>query len=191
MRKINESLDYGDFKGEITPYITVDEYAAKMGKDKDIVTVVFIVKSKLCGKDLVSWLEGGYDFVLDADLSTGELAHNKWLVFVELDRRTAVPERIVEMLSDLEPLTDLSLEDWTIKVNDEEYKADPEVLKTVIMLSPKEYAKMKRREKKEDELNNMRDIAGLERPSDEDENEEENELGPDAELKEFINRAGL
>lgn len=190
MRKLNEALDYGDFKGEVMPYVTVDEYAAKMGKDKDIVTVAFVVNSKLCGKDLVSWLEGGYDFVLDADLSTGEIADNKWLVFVELDRRTAVPERIIEMLEDLEPLTQLPISKWKVKVNGEEYEADKDTLKNVIVLSPKEYARIKRREKKDDELNNMRDIAGLERPSDE-EDEEEKELGPDTELQEFINRAGL
>lgn len=188
MKKINESLDYHDFVGEVLPKISVDEYAAKMGKDKDVVTVAFTVKSKLCGNDLISWLEGGYDFILDAALSTGEVADDRWLVFVEMDRRTAVPERIIEMLEDLEPLTAIKLDDWKVKVNDKEYEADKDILMDAITLSPKEYSKMKRREKKEEELNNMRDIAGLERPEGE---EEEEEIQVDAELKEFVNRAGL
>lgn len=190
MKQINEALDYHDFVGEVQPEVTVDEYAAKMGKDKDIVTLTFVVKSKLCGKDLVKWLEGGYDFILDASLSTGQIDTGKWLVFAEMHRRTATPERIVEILEDLQTLTDIKLDDWTVIVNEEEHKADADVLKNVIILSPKEYAKIKRREAKDEELNKMRDIAGLARPSDE-EYDEENELGPDAELKEFINRAGL
>ena len=44
---INESLDYMDMEDQVKNTITVDEYAAKMGKDKDIVTITFITKSKL------------------------------------------------------------------------------------------------------------------------------------------------
>lgn len=188
MRQLNEALDYKDFVDEVEPYITIDEYAAKMGKDKDIVTLAFVVNSKLCGKDLVSWLEGGYDFILDADTSTGEISDRKYLVFVELDRRTSVPERIIEILSDLEPLTNIPLDKWKVKINKKDYEADINTLKDAIILSPREYAKMKRREDKEEkELNDMRDIAGLEHPSDEEEPKPE----MDTELKEFINRAGL
>jgi hypothetical protein len=188
MRQLNETLDYRDFKDQFEPEVTVDEYKAKMGKDKDIVTLAFMVNSKLCGEDFVKWVEGGYDFVLDAAVSDGEIDNDKWLVFVEMDRRLAVPERLVELLSDLEPLTGLDVEDWKIIVNDKPYEADPKVLKDVIVLSPKEYARIKRKEKKDEEqLDNMRDIAGLEHPSDEEEQPEP----MDNELKEFINRAGL
>jgi len=187
MKQLNESLEYHDFKDEVYPTITVDEYAARMGKDKDVVTLTFMVKSELCGQDLVSWLEGGYDFILDADLSAGELDTDKWLVFVEMDRRSTVPKHIIEILEDLETLTDLKLDQWTIKVNDHEYKADKEILQDVIITSPKEYKRIKRKEEKEEkELNDMRDIAGLEHPV------EEPDVEPmDNELKEFINRAGL
>mgnify|MGYP006274974671 CR=1 FL=1 len=187
MKQINESLDHLDFKDEVYPVITVDEYAAKMGKDKDVITVTFMVKSQLCGQDLVSWLESGYDFVLDADLSTGELDDNKWLVFVEMDRRTSAPADIIEILEDLETLTGLSLDDYVVKINDQKYKADKDVLRSNLITSPKEYAKIKRREEKDDELNQMRDIANLERP----EEEQPEPVPMDNELKEFINRAGL
>jgi hypothetical protein len=189
MKQLNETLDYHDFVGEVQNLVTVDEYSAKMGKDKDIVTVTFIVNSKLCGEDLTKWIENGYDFVLDAAVSDGSLDNNDWLVFVEMDRRTAVPERIIEILEDLEPLTNIKLDDWVVLVKDKKYKADPAVLKDVIILSPKEYKRIKRLENKEDELNDMRDIAGLEHPGDEE--AEESDVEIDTELKEFINRAGL
>ena len=90
-----------DMVGQVDPTVSIDEYAAKMGPDHEVVTLSFIVKSKLAGDDLVSWFEKGYDFVLDASISEGELAPGKYVVFVELDRRSRVPQRILEMLQDL------------------------------------------------------------------------------------------
>lgn len=192
MKIINETLDYGDFKGELEPTVSVDEYSAKMGKDKDIVTLAFIVNSKLCGEDLTSWLETGYDFILDADVSDGEIDKGQWLVFAEMNRRLSVPEKIIEVLEDLQGLTGYKLDDWKIKVDDKIYKADKDSLKNVLQLSPKEYARLKRKEEKEEkaeeELNQMRDLANLERPID---SEIEQPAPMDNELKEFVNRAGL
>jgi hypothetical protein len=192
MKIINETLDYGDFKGELEPTVSVDEYSAKMGKDKDIVTLAFIVNSKLCGEDLTSWLETGYDFILDADVSDGEIDKGQWVVFAEMNRRLSVPEKIIEVLEDLQGLTGYKLDDWKIKVDDKIYKADKDSLKNVLQLSPKEYARLKRKEEKEEkaeeELNQMRDLANLERPID---NEIEQPAPMDNELKEFVNRAGL
>lgn len=155
---LKEGLDYHDLKGQVEPIVSVDEYKAKMGKDSDVVTVTFIVNSKLAGQDLVSWFEIGYDYVLDASISDGEAEPGKYLVFVEMDRRTKVPERIVELLDDLETLTDLKLEDYKIMVEDKEYEANAETLKNVIVLSPHDYRVKK---EKQDELNEFRNNAGL------------------------------
>lgn len=160
---LNEGLDYEDMEGQVVPELSVDEYKAKVGKDSDIVTLAFIVKSSLAGKDLVDWFERGYDFVLDAKLSDGEISRNKWLVFVEMNRRSSVPKKIVDMLDDLKTLTNLKLADWTVKVNDEEYDADENILKQVIILNPNEY-KIKKEQDNTD-LNEMREIAGLETKS--------------------------
>ncbi len=158
MRKLTEGLDYHDMKGQIDPKVSVDEYAAKMGKDSDIVTLTFKVNSKLAGDDLVSWLEYGYDFVLDASISEGEIEPSKWLVFVELKRKHDVPKKIIEILEDLKTLTDRDVKDYHVEVNEETYDADLDVLKQVIILSPVEYSAKK---DKEEELNEMRTIANL------------------------------
>lgn len=177
---INEGLDYQDMKNQVEPTLSVDEYAAKMGKDCDIVTIAFIVNSEEVGKDLVDWFERGYDFILDASVSEGELKPGKYLVFVEMKRRTTVPEHIVEMIDDLETLTDLTIDEWTIKVDSVEVKPDVNSLKKLIPFSPHEY-----REKYEndEELNEMRQRAGLDTI-----NKYEK---PDSELKAFISMAGL
>jgi len=156
---INESLDYLDMEGQINDTITVDEYAAKMGKDKDIVTITFTTNSKLAAEDLVSWLERGYDFVLDASVSDGEIKPGEYLVFVEMDRRSKVPERIISVLSDLETLTGLKLKDWTVEVGGESVSADEDALKNAIILNPNVYEKEKG---VDEDLNEFRQLAGLE-----------------------------
>jgi hypothetical protein len=92
---LTEGLDFHAMEGQVIPLVTVDEYAAKMGKDSDIVTLSFIVKSEAAGNDLVDWFERGYDWVLDASLSEGEVEPNRWLVFVEMNRRSTVPNIII------------------------------------------------------------------------------------------------
>jgi len=139
MIKLYEGLDYHDMKGQVKPKITVDEYAAKMGADSDIVTVTFIVKSKQAGEDLTSWLELGYGFILDAAVSDGELEPNKWLVFVEMLRDKSAPRKIINMMEDLKTLTDIDLDDWSITINDRTFKADEAKLKQEMILSPEEY----------------------------------------------------
>jgi len=179
-RIINEGLDYLDMVDQIEPTVSVDEYAAKMGKDSDIVTLAFVVKSEAAGNDLVDWFERGYDWILDSSLSEGELSPGKYLVFVEMKRRTKVPERIVELIDDLETLTELTINDWTISIDEEEYDADPEVLKQVITISPHEY---RVEEENQEDLNEMRRRAGLETVK---------LYGkPDSEIQAYIAMAGL
>jgi hypothetical protein len=177
-RIINEGLDYLDMVGQINPVVSVDEYKAKMGKDSDIVTLAFLVNSEAAGNDLVDWFERGYDWILDASVSEGELRPGKYLVFVEIKRRMAVPERIVELIEDLETLTELPVNDWTVEINDEEYDPEVEVLRQVITTSPHEY-----RIKEEGELNEMRKRAGVDTVKLYGE--------PDKDLKKYISMAGL
>ena len=103
---LREGLDYQDFVGQIDNFVSVDEYVAKMGDDSDIVTLAFVVKGRTIGEDLSDWFERGYDWVLDAQVSDGELDTGKYLVFVEMNRRSTVPERIVSLLEDLKTLTE-------------------------------------------------------------------------------------
>jgi hypothetical protein len=179
MRKVlNEALDYQDLVNMIVPIITIDKYEAKMGDDDEIVTVTFTAKGKQVAEDLVDWLERGYDFVLDAQTSEGEITSGKWLVFVEMDRRTRVPERVIEMVEDMVTLTDLPVKEWTIVIDDEEYELDANIMKTKLILSPHEY-----RQVKEVDLNEMREVAGI--------STHQVFNNRDNILKDFISKAGL
>jgi hypothetical protein len=177
---LKEGLDYHDLEGMVDPILSVDEYSAKMGKDSDIVTLSFVVYSEMAGKDLAEWFERGYDWVLDASISEGELSPGKWIVFVEMNRRSTVPAHIVDLITDLKTLTNINNTDWSIRVDDEEYDADRDILKQVIILSPHEY---RIDTESEGELNEMREIAGIKSKAIYD--------SQDIELKNFKAMAGL
>ena len=177
-RILTEGFDYRDLQGQIDPTISVDEYAANMGDDDEIVTLAFTVKGQQASEDLVDWFERGYDFVLDSEVSDGQVAKGKYIVFVEMNRRTSVPERIIELIEDLQTLTDLPLQDWTITVDKQDYKPDAQQLKSVIILSPSKY-----RQVHDEDLNEMRNTAGLDHQKVFKEQ--------DSLLRDFISKAGL
>jgi len=182
MTILNEGLDWHDLEGQIEPRVSVDEYAAKMGKDKDIITLSFTVNSEQAGKDLVNWFERGYEWILDASLSEGEIEIGKFLVFVEMNRRSTGPRRILELITDLKTLTNLSPNEWVVVIQEEEYDADVQVLHQVMILNPNLY---KAEEEQEEDLNEMRRNAGLGHKAVFSTKER------DSLLKEYLSKAGL
>jgi hypothetical protein len=153
---LNENLDHHDLVGQIIPTVSIDEYAAQAGSDDEIITIAFTVKGEQASQDLSDWFERGYDWILDAEVSEGEYTPGRNLVFVEIPRRTTAPARIIELIDDLETLTDIPLTEWTIKFDGEDYDPDVEQLKSLIIMSPHDY-----RIEHEEDLNEMREIAGL------------------------------
>jgi len=192
--RLVENLDYHDMVGQVIPTLSIDEYEAKAGSNDEIITLAFKVIGKPASTDLVDWFERGYDWVLDAQVSEGEYTAGKYLVFVEIERRTKAVERIVELIDDLETLTGMSLADWTVTVDGEEYGADITELKGLFELSPHSYRENNpedgekdteelEKENIEPELNEMRRQAGLEPAK---MNKQKDSL-----LKDFIAKAGL
>lgn len=105
-QQLNEELLAGDLKRLVNNIFEVDSYASKMGSDKDIVVLSFTVEQLEPAKDLVRFLERGYDFVLDADHSPGELDNGKYKVFVEIERNRRIAEQILELLYGIRELTE-------------------------------------------------------------------------------------
>jgi hypothetical protein len=75
-----EGLEYKDLVGMMKPTMHIDEFSSKMGDDDDIIVVSFFVRSKAAAADLMTWFEKGYDWVLDADVSPGEIKPGRFLV---------------------------------------------------------------------------------------------------------------
>lgn len=102
---INESLRASDLRGFIKKIIEVDAFKSKIGDDEDIVTMSFTVTGEDAAKDLEHFIEMGYEFVLDADTSPGELDDGKYRVYVEIERTRHCAKQIFELLSGVEKLT--------------------------------------------------------------------------------------
>ena len=68
----------------------------------------FTVESQKPADDLVEFVENGYDFVLDADISPGELNDGKYKVFVEIERNRRIHEQILELLNGVGLLSEIS-----------------------------------------------------------------------------------
>ena len=107
MQQLNEGLHAGDLRMLVDNIFEIDSYASKMGEDKDIVVLAFTVKSQEPADDLVNFVENGYDFVLDADASPGELSDGKYKVFVEIERNRRISQQITELLNGIGLLADM------------------------------------------------------------------------------------
>lgn len=152
-----ESLNYKDMDGLIKATIHVDEFSSKMGDDDDIIVVSFFVRDDQAAKDLMLWFEKGYDFVLDADRSPGELRPGRYLVYVELRRRSTAGAHVEQLLNDLNTLTEF--EDataWTMHYKDQTVPFSRDVFDNTVPLTPRAY-----RERYQRDLNEMRVAAGL------------------------------
>lgn len=149
-------LEYKCLKDMIAPTIHIDEFASKMGEDDDVSVASFYVTDEQAAKDLVSWFEKGYDFVLDADRSPGEIKPNKYLVYVEMKRRSNLGENLQTMLDDMTTLCDITPSDWIFKHGKDEYNFTTENFDKTVPTSPQAY-----RLDKELGLNEVRERAGL------------------------------
>jgi hypothetical protein len=152
-----ESLGFKDLDGLMKPTIHVDEFSSKMGDDDDIIVVSFFVRNPEAAKDLMSWFEKGYDFVLDADRSPGEIRPNRYLVYVELRRRSTAGGNVEQLLDDLNTLTEFeNSSDWTMHYKGKTIPFSRDAFDSTVPLSPRAY-----RERYEKDLNEMRTAAGL------------------------------
>lgn len=96
------SSDLQDMVGSI---FEIDSYASKMGDDKNIVTISFSLNDKAAAEDLSNFLEKGYSFILDSDVTAGEQSDGTYKVFVELERNNDVAEQIFEIVDGLQNLS--------------------------------------------------------------------------------------
>jgi hypothetical protein len=101
---INESLKSNDLRHFVKKVVEIDSYKSKIGDDQDIVVLSFTVDHEDPAKDLENFIEMGYDFVLDADVSSGELDDGTYKVYVELERSRHVVDQILELLEGIKKL---------------------------------------------------------------------------------------
>lgn len=149
--RLCEELFEGDLENLVNHIFEIDSYTSKMGEDKDIVVIGFKVNSLEPAKDLVNFLERGYDFILDADYTPGELADGKYKVFAEIERNRRIADQIVEMLDGMKKLTNITEFKFRYYKSFHSAPATIEELRTAIPTTPNEYEIRS----KQDDLNNF------------------------------------
>ena len=152
-----EGLGYKDLEGILKPTIHIDEFSSKMGDDDDIIVVSFFARDKAAAKDLMNWFEKGYDFVLDADRSPGEIKPNRYLVYLEMRRRRSAAQHVQTLLDDLGTLTEFAPEEWIMRYDGKNHEWSEETFSELVPSTPDAY-----RATHEDDLNHVRTAAGLE-----------------------------
>ncbi len=103
---LNEGLQAKDLRNYVSEVFTIDRYRSKMGEDQDVVVLGFKVKEKYPAIDLVEFIEKGYTFILDADMSAGEEPDGQYQVFVEIERTENLPLQLKKLMSGVSQLTD-------------------------------------------------------------------------------------
>jgi len=104
-QQLNEGLRAMDLKEMVHNMFEVDSFRSKMGEDQDVCVVSFKVKDRSPAKDLMEFIEKGYSFVLDADVSSGEDNNGEYSVFVEISRTPKLAEQIQELTYGVQRLT--------------------------------------------------------------------------------------
>ena len=114
--KIYEGLKAGDLEGVVSPRFSIDQYKSKMGDDKNILVLGFIVDGQAPAKDLERFAEVGYNSILDADATPGTLEDGKHRVFIEFARKPEVIRQIAGFLEDLKKLTNIEEFEYTYHI---------------------------------------------------------------------------
>jgi hypothetical protein len=154
-----EGLEQGDLARLVHPELHVDEFKSKLGDDADVVVLSFKVKSKEPAADLVNFIEKGYEWVLDADVSSGEMDDGSYIVFVEIDRAPDCADNIMNLMIDLMNVTNQDPEEWRVR----HYKAHKErelsleSLKSLIPNTPEAYE----RKYGQQEIDQLKTAAGV------------------------------
>jgi hypothetical protein len=139
-RNLSEGLRTGDLENYVSETFTVDRYKSKMGEDADVLVMSFKVREKYPAIDLMEFIEKGYDFILDADMSAGEEQDGQYQVFVEIERTPKLQEQIAELLGGISQLSRIN--EWRFKYqkSNKLISFSPETISENIPMTSEKYA---------------------------------------------------
>jgi len=138
-QQLNEGLRSKDLKDLVSDLFTVDQYRSKMGEDRDVVVIGFQVNEKNPAADLMEFMERGYQFILDADMSSGEEHDGRYQVFVEIERTPNLPGQIEDLLRGVGQLTDIHEWRFRYQKSPKSVEYTKETIKEHVPLTPTDY----------------------------------------------------
>ena len=148
-RILREGLRPLDLEGMVYDLFEVDVYKSKMGEDRDVCVLSFRVKDRMPAVDMMEFIEKGFNFVLDADVSAGENEDGEYHVFVELPRKPKLAEYIKEITNSVQRLT--GIKEWYFRYHKsfDRHELDEQLISRLVPNSPMEYDNLIEQEKTE------------------------------------------
>jgi hypothetical protein len=149
-QQLNEGLRPLDLENMVSAQFEIDTYRSKMGEDRDVCVLSFKVKDRDPARDLMEFIEKGYDFVLDSDVSSGENDKGEYFVFVELERTPKLSGQIRDLTYGVKRLT--GIDDWEYRYHkgNQTYNLTTESLEQIVPASSREYDGMMNRVRTEE-----------------------------------------
>jgi hypothetical protein len=138
-QQLNEGLRPNDLENMVRPILSIDTFRSKMGEDRDVCVVSLTVKDRNPAKDVMEFVEKGYSFVLDADVSSGENNNGEYAVFIELSRTPKLAEQIKELEYGIKKLTGLTEFKFKYYKQSSEHDLTEEALSREIPSTPELY----------------------------------------------------
>jgi hypothetical protein len=142
MTVITEGLRPNDLQDMIFDIFEVDTFQSKMGEDRDVCVLSFRARDRAPARDMMEFIEKGYNFVLDSDVSAGEDREGTYHVFVELNRSPELGKQIAEIVEGIKRLT--AIEGWKFRYHKSSYahELSEDNINKIIPTSPNAYETM-------------------------------------------------
>ena len=141
-QQLNEGLRPNDLKEMVYPIFEIDTFKSKMGEDRDVCVLSFRVKDRSPAKDMMEFIEKGFNQVLDADISAGENENGEYSVFVEIKRTPRLAEDIKDLLYGIKKLTSINEFSFKYYKNDSKHEVTEETIKKIVPSTPRDYEKV-------------------------------------------------
>ena len=156
---LTEGLEQNDLHRLVHTELHIDEFKSKLGRDEDVCVISFKVNGKEPAQDLVNFIEKGYTWVIDADVSSGEMDDGDYIVFVEGERDRSIPINIIQMMKEIMNVTGQKLSDWRVRYrgNSKDHELTLDSLKSMIPVTAEEYNKKFGQE----ELDKLKTASGV------------------------------
>lgn len=159
--QLNEGLRTNDLRNYVSDVFAVDRYKSKMGEDEDILVLSFKVKEKYPAIDLMEFIEKGYPFILDADMSAGEENDGQYQVFVEIERTPKLTFQLKELMGGISQLCDIDNWHFNYQKFPQVLEFNEEVITQTLPMTAESYRE-KIRETKESDIRQFFDQGATE-----------------------------
>ena len=134
MTKLTENLRVGDLKYCVSNFISVDEYVSKI--DDDNITVAFFCNDRDIADELKDFIEKAFfTEIKDIEIADTITEDNKYILFVEFERKISFPKILLNILKDISFLTNEKKWSFTSLNHHQQVPCNEENIKKYVRLT--------------------------------------------------------